>query len=133
MVLKKLTLENFKSHKKTTIDFGKVTVLIGHNNAGKSSILQSLIMLSQSVKTGQNVLSTKNDVLDLGEYSDIVNSRNISKPLTINLEFSEKILLGENVADWICRADQQLYHAKRSGRNQVCAQSFTSLLNSLIN
>lgn len=94
MFLKKLTLENFKSHKNTTIEFGKVTVLIGHNNSGKSSILQSLIMLSQSVKNGQNRLLTRNDVLDLGEYSDIANSANTSKPLSINLEFSEKILLG---------------------------------------
>ena len=44
-----ITLENFKSYEKEIkINLGKITVLIGPNNSGKSSILQALILLSKS-------------------------------------------------------------------------------------
>jgi len=43
MILKELKLTNFISHKNTKITFGPgITVIIGHNGAGKSSILDAI-------------------------------------------------------------------------------------------
>ena len=43
MIIEKLTLKNFISHKYTTITFNKgVTVLIGPNGAGKSAVLDAI-------------------------------------------------------------------------------------------
>ena len=42
MHLKSLRLENFKSHKDTTIEFGQITSIVGSNNAGKTNILRAL-------------------------------------------------------------------------------------------
>jgi AAA15 family ATPase/GTPase len=33
---------------KSTFDFGKVTIFTGYNGRGKSTVLQSLLLLSQS-------------------------------------------------------------------------------------
>lgn len=43
MMIKKLTLKNFLSHDNTELDFDKgVTVIYGHNGAGKSSIIDAI-------------------------------------------------------------------------------------------
>jgi len=52
-MLRSLTLSNFKSIDESTIDLGRITVLVGPNNAGKSSVLQGLqfvVSLAQSLK-----------------------------------------------------------------------------------
>ena len=43
MIIKKLILKNFKSHKNTTIEFNKgITIIVGENGVGKSSILEGI-------------------------------------------------------------------------------------------
>jgi len=45
-----ITLERFKSYYKTTsIDLAPLTVVIGRNNSGKSTILQALLLLKQTL------------------------------------------------------------------------------------
>ncbi|MGC8496982.1 MAG: AAA family ATPase [Thermoplasmata archaeon] len=54
MLLKKLYLENFVSHKSTELEFSKgITVITGKNGAGKTSILDSLLFcLFKESRTG---------------------------------------------------------------------------------
>lgn len=42
MKLKKLILENFKAYEKAEIDFNDITIIVGRNDSGKSTILQAL-------------------------------------------------------------------------------------------
>lgn len=45
-----LTLERFKSYEKATeIPFSPLTVVLGRNNSGKSSIIQALLLLKQTL------------------------------------------------------------------------------------
>lgn len=37
-----VTLENFKTHKLTTIELHPVTLLIGNNNSGKSNLIEGI-------------------------------------------------------------------------------------------
>ena len=46
MVVKNLSLQGFRNHHKRTFDFGKTTIIIGHNTAGKTNILEALYILS---------------------------------------------------------------------------------------
>ncbi len=46
MIVKKLSLQNFRNHHKTSFEFGKTTIIIGHNTAGKTNILEALYVLS---------------------------------------------------------------------------------------
>jgi len=41
----RLTIENFRGIKKGSLEFGKVNILIGGNNSGKTTILESLFLL----------------------------------------------------------------------------------------
>lgn len=51
-MIKKLHLKNFKSHRDTCLDFKPLTLISGVNNIGKSSVLQSLLLLRQTFKKG---------------------------------------------------------------------------------
>ena len=58
-MIKKLTFKNYKSYlKKQEIDFGKVTILIGPNNSGKSSIIKLLALLKQSLVSNNQLESS---------------------------------------------------------------------------
>lgn len=47
-MIRKLHLKNFKSHRDTLLEIKPLTVISGVNNIGKSSVLQSLLLLRQS-------------------------------------------------------------------------------------
>ena len=67
-MLNRLKIENFKAWRHADLQFGKVTGLFGTNSAGKSSILQLLLLLKQTANATDRSL-----VLDLGGPEDIVS------------------------------------------------------------
>jgi predicted ATPase len=52
-MITKLKIANFKSHLNTELNMGALTVLTGINSSGKSSVLQSLLLLRQSFKNSR--------------------------------------------------------------------------------
>ncbi len=55
-MLKKIRLKNFKLHENTEIEAGRITVFIGPNNSGKSSIFQALLALKSAARSGADGL-----------------------------------------------------------------------------
>jgi energy-coupling factor transporter ATP-binding protein EcfA2 len=55
-MLARIALKNFKLHKSSEIEARPLTVLIGPNNSGKSSIFQALLLLRQSILRNVGVL-----------------------------------------------------------------------------
>ena len=76
-MLNQLTLENFKAWRRVDLRFGKVTGFFGTNSAGKSSLLQFLLMLKQTRNaTDRGVvldLGGESDLVSLGTFSDVVH------------------------------------------------------------
>src|SRR6266851_4790288 len=86
-MLNQIVLKNFKAHAETKIDVRRMTLLIGPNNSGKSSLGQALLLLRQAVVRGSNTftqqvqrkLTTLDDpylfaedqLIDLGDYGHI--------------------------------------------------------------
>lgn len=46
-MIETLRLKNFRSHAETTVELGRLTVLVGANGSGKSSVLEALGLLSR--------------------------------------------------------------------------------------
>lgn len=67
-----LSLCNFKSHQATVLGLGALTVLTGLNSSGKSSIIQSLLLLRQSYQKGRlsKGLDLNEPLVDIGRGSD---------------------------------------------------------------
>ena len=67
-MLTRLKLKNFKAWREADLQFGRVTGFFGANSAGKSSILQLLLLLKQTRNATDRGL-----VLDFGEPADMAN------------------------------------------------------------
>ena len=75
-MLKALILENFKAFGgRRVIPIRPITLIFGPNSAGKSAILQSLLMLKQTISdpdTGDMPIRLKGSLVDLGSFADLV-------------------------------------------------------------
>lgn len=75
MRLDKLDLRYFKAFASAHLEIRPLTVLIGPNSAGKSSVLQALALLGQSV--GQSDVTSSSPTLDLGQDpNELLNEAN---------------------------------------------------------
>ncbi len=75
-MLRKLRLHNFKCFADETLDLGALTLLSGLNGSGKSSVIQSLLLLQQSHRSGllqQGMLLLNGDLVQLGTAQDVTN------------------------------------------------------------
>lgn len=89
-MLTHLRLENFKAwHDTGKVEFAPLTILLGANSSGKSSLHQFLLMLRQTVESPdrKRVLHTGDDStpVDLGSYSELVREPDPSVPLAFDL------------------------------------------------
>lgn len=65
-----ITLENFKCFRKVEVHPRLITVLIGPNGTGKSSVLQGLALLKQSVTEGGR-FNFQGSLVNVGEFDQI--------------------------------------------------------------
>ncbi|MBL7065891.1 MAG: DUF3696 domain-containing protein [Anaerolineae bacterium] len=81
-----LSLENFKSIRQLERLEGRpITLLLGPNNAGKTSVLQALLLLKGSLAYPEAVLSFRNDLVDLGSFRDTVTQGHEEEGISIEL------------------------------------------------
>ncbi|WP_080429494.1 AAA family ATPase [Burkholderia ubonensis] len=85
-MLERLSLKNFKSFENETFDIRPITVFLGPNNSGKSSVLSAAKILSQTVISYDvNVPLLLNGALgDFGTYKDVVFSNNRMRHIEIS-------------------------------------------------
>ncbi|NEO85062.1 MAG: AAA family ATPase [Spirulina sp. SIO3F2] len=89
--LQRYKISNFKAFGGlATIPIKPITLLYGKNSSGKSSILQSLVLLKQTVdesKAGTTALLPKGSLIDLGSYSELIHKHQKDRVLEFVLEF----------------------------------------------
>ena len=87
-MLKKLTLSNFRIFDdEITIKFRPITVLIGKNNAGKSSVIKFLLMLKQTIESGgDEFLNPSGNHVNLGLFEHLKNTKSDKNFLCFSLE-----------------------------------------------
>lgn len=69
-MLETINIMSLKSIKDTTIRCSKLNIFVGPNSAGKSTILQSLLLLSQNSKNG---FGLNGFLVSLGEFREVRN------------------------------------------------------------
>lgn len=82
-MINKVFLDNFKSFDHAELELGQVTIFIGPNGTGKSSVAQALMMLRQSI--GSNGLVTDGPLINLGTFFDILKRDSAEKSVSIGL------------------------------------------------
>src|SRR5919199_1974668 len=90
-MLREYQLTNFKAFAgPETLPIRPITLIYGPNSSGKSSVLQSLLLLKQTLQEAENsevLLLPKGNLVNLGGYREFVHCHDVSKP------FSFKVLL----------------------------------------
>lgn len=92
-MITKLKIANFKSHKETVLNIGNLTLLTGLNSSGKSSVLQTFLLLRQSFKKGRLTkgLDLNEPLCDIGKGVDaLYRFANESEIISFEIEIDEK-------------------------------------------
>src|SRR5690625_5162638 len=95
MYISSIELSNFRSFKNRKVDFQEgLNVLIGHNNSGKTNLLQALSIIFDS-KTSKQL-----SVDDFYKYIDLEELKNTPPKITITatLSQSDEEELGDELA-----------------------------------
>lgn len=86
-------IENFKSIVSATIDFAPLTLLVGANSSGKSSLLQSILLMVQAAQSRQigDVLPLNGPLVSVGTFDEVRcawgRTRSIKIGATVSREF----------------------------------------------
>lgn len=94
-MIQSVELKNFKSIKKKNFLLRSLNLLLGVNGQGKSSFIQSLLLLRQSDKLSQGELKLNggdNGLVNLGTTRDVLFQFSKAEGLAIGLKFKEKDL-----------------------------------------
>ena len=92
-MLTQLSIENFKAWRKTgAIRLAPITVFFGSNSAGKTSLLQFLLMLRQSSESSDRKRvfhpGDENTDVDLGTYQDFVHKHDPKSQVQFSLNWT---------------------------------------------
>ena len=90
-MLHALELENFKAFgKRARIPFAPITLIFGENSAGKSTILQALYLLKQTLERGSTgallLPQIENGIVDLGSFQEMLFDHDLEQMLSIRVE-----------------------------------------------
>src|SRR5579859_6441273 len=92
-MLKSWSIENFKPIVNSgELKLAPVTVLAGRNSSGKSSLLQSILMIAQTLSNQlpERALLPNGPLVQLGTFDDILSEFTDLRNLTIQFEISNE-------------------------------------------
>lgn len=123
MKLTSLTIKNFRGIEELTLGFDDLTVLIGENNTGKTSVLQALTVCLGPAIRGRGQVFDHDDY----RYITPTSQAGDAGPITIELQFSEDAV-GSWTVDLIQALNDVIVVDAVSGLSSVCLQ-ITSVRN----
>ncbi|MFC4589795.1 DUF3696 domain-containing protein [Sphaerisporangium corydalis] len=93
-MITKLRLQNFKAWEDSgPVEFGPITAFFGSNSSGKTSFLQSLLLLKQTAESSDRGrvfdLGGPASLVSLGTFSDIIFSHEFDRTVGIDLSWQE--------------------------------------------
>lgn len=93
-MINKLKINNFKCYEEMILDFTAVNILAGLNGMGKSTIMQSILLLGQSKKSiiTDNMLSLDGEYLNLGVGQDILYEKSETDELAFQIDIDSTLI-----------------------------------------
>ncbi|HFM3901561.1 TPA: AAA family ATPase, partial [Escherichia coli] len=140
-MLTRFTGSNYKAFEDFSLDLKPLTILLGANSCGKSAVLNSFLMLSQSIETSSRTetpFRLNGNRVGMGESLNLIKDKDKSKVLSFTFEFDEqtKIKRSIDLAKRECLevhfdCSRYIYQVLR--RDRVLSNSIGPLLNELDN
>ncbi len=107
-MITELRAQNFKSWKDTgELRFAPITGFFGANSSGKTSILQVLLMLKQTVEHSTKQwdewisFGNKSSLVNLGSFDDVIHqhSQDLSLGVSVSWKLSEELKINRHLTD----------------------------------
>lgn len=117
-------LKNYRLFKDTDwIEFSPITIFIGANGTGKSSLIQPFLLLGQTVQNSHSDVSliTNGYYVKAGNYVDIVNNHDVKKNIEISLDFDVNC----DTCDHNCLEDKNLTSVSQSKPGDIPPSIYT--------
>lgn len=90
--LKSLRLANFKSVESCDLELAPLTILVGRNSSGKSTLIQSILLLAQNASAPDSrglgvkgFLDINGSLITLGQFSELINDAASKADQTISI------------------------------------------------
>jgi len=84
MVITKFELQNFKSFlTRQELPLAPITLLYGPNGGGKSSVIQALLALRQTLACGYGEFVPNGNDVQLGTFASIVSMQDLNRPVVL--------------------------------------------------
>ncbi|WP_169737145.1 AAA family ATPase [Deinococcus pimensis] len=104
-MFKTLSLSNFKGiDNLKELEIKPITIISGTNSSGKSSVLQSLLLLKQNMGSSiaEGPITFNGNFVHLGTFLDVVHGRQKDREISISLKFSltPQREVGEELPTW---------------------------------
>ena len=95
-MLPNIHLKNYKAFQQATIPLKPITILLGANSVGKSSLIQLMLMLQQTGKAGfksyKSPLKLYGGYVNLGDSINLFRNQNDKEPLQIGFDIKSNRL-----------------------------------------
>lgn len=111
-MINKISFKNYKAFAKGELKVRPLTILLGANNVGKSSILQLLLLLQQTALTGtnyQSALKLNGGYVSLGEAINLFRNKETQSILTLEIDFKSNEIFSSLKEDYFERYCQEVY------------------------
>ena len=92
-MIRKLSLVNFKCFKELPdVGLSQITLFTGSNGRGKSSLIQSILLIAQSFGNDRQIndIKLRGKFIDLGTFKDILCDQSDDEELIIHFETDDK-------------------------------------------
>lgn len=110
-MINRISLKNFKCYSENNFELSNLNIFCGINSVGKSTVIQSILLLLQN--NFSNPLKLDGEYIQLGTYNDIHNVNVESDSLFIKISIDDKTLSWETEEDHTLRSnainDSHLY------------------------
>lgn len=84
-MLNAIELKNYKAFKNAKLEVKPITILLGSNSCGKSSILQTFLLLAQTYGNSGPTLKVNGALASLGQPANLLHKRQLGSTLEISL------------------------------------------------
>lgn len=93
LTINSISFKNYKAFSSGSLELKPITILLGSNSSGKSSLLQLFLLIEQTMNNPEpyeSALKLNGRFINLGEDENLIKDKDLSK--TLNIEFSFKAL-----------------------------------------
>lgn len=112
-MINKVSFKNYKAFAEGQIKIKPITILLGANSVGKSSIMQLFLLLQQtalSEKNYKSALKLHGGFVSLGEGLNLIRKKDNTKILTIDLDFYNVRMFKELKNEYFTNFCQEFFY-----------------------